>query len=427
MRIAGSAAEIIDDEVRELIRRRGVDPFLDAGRIRSLVREVVLDYEDRAASSSLPPVGDHDQAVRTVLDEVAGFGPLQRYLDDPEIEEIWVNEPGKVFIARRGRSELTTTILSTEALADLVERMLRTSGRRVDLSQPFVDAMMPDGSRLHVVIPDITRAHLAVNIRKFVLQAYHLDELIALGTITQPAARFLEAAVAAGLNVVVSGGTQAGKTTLLNCLCAAIPARERVISVEEVFELRIPLPDVVSMQTRQPNLEGNGAIPLRRLVKEALRMRPSRIIVGEVRQEEALDLLIALNSGLPGMCSIHANSAREAVIKLCTLPLLAGDNIGHAFVVPTVAASVDLIVHIGTDPSGQRRVREIVALSGRTEGDVVETSDIFRSRDGVLVRADGFPPHADRFARIGIELPSVLGPSADEPNSARHTSAGRSW
>ena len=150
---------------------------------------------------------------------------------------MWVNEPGRVFIARHGRSELTTTILSAGELADLVERMLRTSGRRIDMSQPFVDAMMPDGSRLHVVIPDITRRHMAVNIRKFVLSAHSVDELVALGTLTAQAARFLEAAVASGLNILVSGGTQAGKTTLLNCLCAAIPARERVITCEEVFEL----------------------------------------------------------------------------------------------------------------------------------------------------------------------------------------------
>src|SRR5690348_5720521 len=179
--------------------------------------------------------------------------------------------------------------------------MLRSSGRRLDMSTPFVDAMLPDGSRLHVVIPDITRRHMAVNIRKFVLQAHSLDELVQLGTLTAHAARFLEGAVAAGLNVLVSGGTQAGKTTLLNCLFAAIPARERVVTCEEVFELRVPLPDVVSMQTRQPNLDGVGEVRLRRLVKEALRMRPQRIIVGEVRQEECLDLLIALNSGLPGM------------------------------------------------------------------------------------------------------------------------------
>src|SRR5437764_15490470 len=167
-----------------------------------------------------------------------------------------------------------------------------------------------------------------------------------------------------------------GKTTLLNCLAAAIPARERVITAEEVFELKIPLPDVVSMQTRQPNLEGTGEIPLRRLVKEALRMRPSRIIVGEVRQAECLDLLIALNSGLPGMCTIHANSAREAVVKMCTLPLLAGENVTHSFVVPTVAASVDIVVHTMRDASGRRRVREIVAVPGRVEGDIVETADL---------------------------------------------------
>ncbi|MGI8691562.1 MAG: ATPase, T2SS/T4P/T4SS family, partial [Geodermatophilaceae bacterium] len=190
---ATSAMEIIDSEVRELIRRRGLDPARNPGQIGSLVDEVIADYEDRSLYSSLPPVGDSRFAARTVLDQVAGFGPLQRYLDDPEIEEIWVNEPGKVFIARHGRSELTTTIMTAGQIADLVERMLRTSGRRLDLSTPFVDALMPDGSRLHVVIPDITRRHLALNIRKFVLQAHSLDELVSLGTLTMHAARFLEA------------------------------------------------------------------------------------------------------------------------------------------------------------------------------------------------------------------------------------------
>jgi len=404
-----SAIDLVDGEVRELIRRRGLDPFTDPGPVRVLVRDVVADYSERSLSSALPPIGDPDAAVRDLLDRVAGYGPLQRWLDDPEVEEIWVNEPGRVFIARRGRSELTTTVLRSGQLADLVERMLRTSGRRVDMSTPFVDAMLPDGSRLHVVIPDVTRRHMAINIRKFVLSAHSLDELVALGTLTPQVARFLEASVAAGLNILVSGGTQAGKTTLLNCLCAAIPARERVVTCEEVFELRVPLPDVVAMQTRQPNLEGAGEIPLRRLVKEALRMRPSRLVVGEVRQEECLDLLIALNSGLPGMCTLHANSAREAVVKMCTLPLLAGENIGHAFVVPTVASSVDLVVHVGTDPTGQRRLREVVALPGRTEGSVVETADLFTTRDGRLVRADGYPPHADRYAAAGFDLAALLG------------------
>jgi pilus assembly protein CpaF len=174
----------------------------------------------------------------------------------------------------------------------------------------------------------------------------------------------------------------------------------------------VPLPDVVSMQTRQPNLEGTGEVPLRRLVKEAMRMRPQRLIVGEVRQEECLDLLIALNSGLPGMCTIHANSAREAVAKLCTLPLLAGENVGHSFVVPTVAASVDIVVHTKTDAQGRRRVGEVVAIPGRVEsgGDrgVIEVEDIFVTRAGRLVRADGFPPHADRFEAAGFDLARLL-------------------
>ena len=406
--VAMTATEHIHDEVRELIRRRGIDPVTDHRSTRMLIDEVITHYDERVPISSLPPLLDRASAVRHVFDSLAGFGPLQRFLDDITVEEIWINQPGRVFIARNGRSELTTVVLSSDDVRDLVERMLKPSGRRLDLSSPFVDALLPDGSRLHAVIPDITREHLSLNIRKFVVAANGLEDLVALGTITAHAARFLEASVTAGLNVIVAGGTQAGKTTLLNTLINSIPARERVITCEEVFELRPNLPDVVAMQTRQPNLEGHGEIRLRRLVKEALRMRPSRMIVGEVRQEESLDLLIALNSGLPGMCSVHANSAREAVIKLCTLPLLAGENVTSQFVVPTVASCIDLVVQIGVEPNGSRRVREIVALPGRVEGGVVETEDIFTSVDGKLVRAQGFPPHSDRFEQYGIDLPALL-------------------
>ena len=404
--------DTVEAEVRELVRRRGLDPVQDRGAVRLLVDEVVADYDERTLTSSLPSLPDPRTAARTVYDAVAGFGPLQRHLDDPTVEEIWINEPGRVFVARHGRSELTTTILAENQVRDLVEKMLKSTGRRVDLSTPFVDAMLPDGSRLHVVIPDIVRRHWSVNIRKFVLSAGSLDELVGLGTLTAQAARFLEAAIIAGLNVIVAGGTQAGKTTLLNCLAGAIPGRERVITAEEVFELKLGLPDVVAMQTRQANLEGTGEIQLRRLVKEALRMRPDRIIVGEVRQEECLDLLIALNSGLPGMCSIHANSAREAIVKLCTLPLLAGENVGHAFVVPTVASCVDLVVHTAKDGTGHRRVREIVGVPGRVEGDVVEVADLFVTRGERLVRAQGYPPHPERFAWNGLDLPQLLAQDA---------------
>ncbi len=232
-----SARDLVEAEVRELVRRRSLDPARDLADVRGVVLEVLTDYAERSADGLLPALGDTAAVERAVLDAVAGLGPLQRYLDDPEVEEVWINEPGKVFVARGGRSELTTTILTAEEVAELVERMLKSSGRRVDLSSPFVDAVLDDGSRLHVVIPDVTRRHWAVNVRKFVVRASRLDDLVALGTLTARCAAFLDAAVAAGLNVVVSGGTQAGKTTLLNCLAAAVPPRQRVVSCEEVFEL----------------------------------------------------------------------------------------------------------------------------------------------------------------------------------------------
>lgn len=327
---APDAEAYIGAEVRAIIRDRGLDPTRDLAISRSVIDGVVGDYRARMLTARLPPLGDAEVVARRLFDTLAGLGPLQQYLDDPSVEEIWVNEPTKVFIARGGRNELTTTVLTADLVRDLVERMLKPTGRRIDLSHPFVDATLPDGSRLHVAIPDATRLHWALNIRKFVVRARHVEDLVELGTLPAVAGRFLEAAVVAGLNILVAGATQAGKTTMLNCLSASIPVRERVITCEEVFELQVPLPDVVALQTRQPSLEGTGEITLRALVKEALRMRPSRVIVGEVRQQECLDLLIALNSGLPGMCSIHANSAREAVTKMCTLPLLAGENIGSS-------------------------------------------------------------------------------------------------
>jgi pilus assembly protein CpaF len=407
-RDSAAAVSLVDAEVRSAVRRRGLDPAAHRDEVRRLAEEAVAAYDQRSLAGSLPPLLDGEAVVRSVTDAVAGFGPLQRYLDDPDVEEIWINEPTRVFVARQGRTELTATILDEAQVRDLVERMLRWSGRRLDVSSPFVDAMLPDGSRLHVVIPDVTRVHWAVNIRKHVVRASDLDDLVGLGTLSAPAAAFLRASVAAGLNVLVSGGTQAGKTTMLNCLLAAVPARERVITAEEVFELKAPLPDLVALQTRQAGLEGTGEITLRHLVTEALRMRPNRIVVGEVRREEALDLLLALNSGVPGMGTVHANSAREAITKICTLPLLAGENIGSSFVVPTVAGSVDLVVHVATDADGRRHVREVVAVPGRVEGDVVVLEPVFVRRGDRLVRADGFPPHPERFAAAGIDIRRLL-------------------
>jgi pilus assembly protein CpaF len=404
------ALAFVEDRVRERVRRAGLDPVAEPATVRELIAEVLDDHADEVADLGLAP-GSRDQLVRDVHDAVAGFGPLQRWLDDDSIEEIWINDPGRVFVSRRGRSELTSTILTEQVVRDLVERMLKATGRRVDISTPFVDATLPDGSRLHVVIPDIVRRHWAVNIRKFVAPAQRLDDLVALGTLTEQAARFLEAAVVAGLNVIVAGGTGAGKTTLLTCLLHAVPARERIVTAEEVFELRLRTPDWVAMQTRQSSLEGTGEVRLRRLVKESLRMRPDRLVIGEVRQEEALDLLIALNSGQPGMCTVHANSAREAVTKLCTLPLLAGENVSAGFVTPTVAGCVDLVVHVASEVDGRRRVREIVALPGRVEDGVVEVADVFLAREGRLVRGHGFPPHPDRFAARGYDLAALLADS----------------
>ncbi|RNM14359.1 CpaF family protein [Nocardioides pocheonensis] len=398
----------LDVQVRAAVRRDGVDPQRDVHLVRSIAEQVVRRHDERSLTGAVTPVTDPDGVVGELVARVSGFGALQPYLDDPEVEEIWINDPSRVFVARGGRHELTNTILTKDEVLDLVERMLKQSGRRLDLSSPFVDARLPQGHRLHVVLEGISSDFSAVNIRKFIVRASRLSELVGLGSLTEQAAQFLEAAVLAGLNIVVAGGTQAGKTTMLNCLAAAIPGGDRIVSAEEVRELKVPHPDWVALETRQAGLEGTGEVTLRDLVRESLRMRPTRVIVGEVRSAEALDLLLALNSGLPGMATLHANSAREALVKLCTLPMLAGENISSRFVVPTVAASVDVIVHLGTAADGKRRVNEIVAVPGRVEHDVIETEPLF-VRDGErLVRTQGMPSRLEAFARAGVDVVGLL-------------------
>lgn len=383
---APAHASVLTERVRALVREQRIDPRSQAHAVQDLARTVVAEHDRRSLSGAVVPLAEPDLVVRQIVADVAGFGPLQPLLDDPTIEEIWINEPDRVFAARAGRPELTSIVLTDAQVRELVERMLSSTGRRLDVSRPFVDATLPGGHRLHVVLQGISRGFAAVNIRKYVARAESLHDLIDLGTLDEATAAYLAAQVESGANTLVSGGTQTGKTTMLNCLAAAIPGTQRLVSAEEVFELKCAHPDWVALQTRSAGLEGTGEVTLRDLVKEALRMRPSRLVIGEVRGAECLDLLLALNSGLPAMATIHASSARQALVKACTLPLLAGSNIGAGFVVPTVASCVDLVVHLVIGDDGRRRVREVVRVPGRVEGDVIETETVFSAASGAVDR-----------------------------------------
>ena len=420
--VSGVVNQVVG-QVREHVRAGRLDPVSNARDVHRLVEDLVSDavadvttihfgdvhYDNEDAirvftSDTYPDPHDVDSMLSEIHSVLSGFGVLQPLLEDSSIEEIWINEPNRIFVARSGKHELTNLVLSDSELRILVERMLASSGRRVDLSSPFVDAALPDGSRLHVAIPDITRKHWSINVRKFVMAARTLDELVGVGTLTESAATFLRTCVQAGLNVIVAGATQAGKTTLMNALLNSVQTGERIVTCEEIFELQLDHQDWVALQTRQPSLEGSGEISLRRLIKESLRMRPTRLVVGEVRQDECLDLLVAMNSGMPSMCSIHANSAREAIAKLCLLPMLAGNNVSSEFVTPTVAQVVDVIVHTAMDDTGQRRIREIATVSGRVENMTIEVSDVFGWDGAELVYGGYLPPEMKKLAARGIDL-----------------------
>lgn len=342
-----------------------------------------IGEEDRGLSRNEYNKHVRNQEKKYVINEDGNnlnnspYGALQPLLDNPDIEEIWINSPQRIFIAKRGKSELTNLVLTATQLQGIMDRILMWCGRRIDLAHPFVDARLPDGSRLHITIPQITAEHWAINIRKHLMRGKNLSDLVELGVFDQEILEFLRTSVKQRKNILVSGSTQAGKTTLLNALASEVPIGERIITIEEVFELKPRVPDCVAMQTRTASLDGVGEVSIRKLIKEALRMRPSRLIIGEIREAESLDLLIALNSGIPGMATIHANSARDAIRKLQTLPLLAGENITQDFIAPTVAHAIDLVIHVGVGPEGDRRVLEICEVNGRCENANIEMEKIY--------------------------------------------------
>ncbi|MCS4483982.1 ATPase, T2SS/T4P/T4SS family [Gleimia sp. 6138-11-ORH1] len=363
--------------VRAKVAEMGIDPILENAKLKQLVNQSFIEY----------PLEDAEQQrlqVTQLLAEIGGYGELQFFLNDPAVEEIYINSPAKIFIAKNGKSELTNLIMTAEEVKDLVERMLYHSGRRLDLSVPFVDATLPGGERLHVVIPPVAGKEWSLNIRKHLKINHRLADLVRLQMLPEDAAQMLQNAMHAGKTVLVSGATQSGKTTFLRALAHEIPAKERVLTCEEVFELNLSNHDCVALQTRNANIEGVGAVTLRDLVRECMRMRPERIIVGEVRGAESLDMLLALNAGVPGMSTIHANSATEALRKLTMLPLLASENVSLQFVVPTVATCVDLVVHLKKEANGFRYVQEISQVSGRFENGNVELIPLWRWEAGAL-------------------------------------------
>lgn len=370
---------LVAERVRSRLRAEGIDPSVDPDAVSRIARSEVRRHDDHALARGEALIDDEIACVRDVLAAVSGLGVLQPFLDDAGIEEIWVNGDGHVHVARGGVAERTDLRLTDTTVRDLVERMLQPTGRRVDISQPFVDASLPDGSRLHVAIADVVRGSWAVNIRKFLPRYRTLDALALHGAMPAEIARLLRDAMRSGRSVIVSGATHAGKTTLLGALLASCADTQRIITVEETFELAVDGPDVVALQGRQASLEGTGEITLRRLVKEALRMRPERLVVGEVRDSEALDLVLALNTGVPGAGTVHANSAREALEKLTILPLLAGRNIDRAFIAPALAAAVDLVVQCARNETGERRVQEIIAPTGEVVEGRILTRTVYEA------------------------------------------------
>ena len=396
-----------------------LDPKLDLANqieVRRQIEEIfsrVVDEESLALTRA-----ERLRMLEQITDEIIGLGPLEPLLRDDTVTEIMVNGPRQVYIERNGRLELTNVVFQNDDhVMRIIDRIIAPIGRRIDESSPMVDARLTDGSRVNAIIPPLSLVGPVVTVRKFSASPFTVDDLIRFGTATPEMFDFLRACVEARLNIFMSGGTGSGKTTTLNVLSSFIPNDERIITVEDAAELQLRQEHVVTLESRQPNIEGHGAVPIRELVRNCLRMRPDRIIVGECRGGEALDMLQAMNTGHDGSMSTgHANSPRDMLSRLETMVLMAGVDLPLRAIREQVSAAVDLIVHQSRLKDGSRRIQYITEVQGM-EGDIIVMQDVFLfEQTGVIegkiqgrLRATGIrPKFVEKFEIMGIHLPRGL-------------------
>ncbi|WP_341360806.1 ATPase, T2SS/T4P/T4SS family [Georgenia sp. M64] len=396
------------------------DTNLSESQLHKLVR-TELNHVVEEEKVPLSPE-ERQRLIREVQDDVLGHGPLQRLLDDPSVTEIMVNGPDMVYVEQHGKlTRSDARFASEDHVRRIIERIVSRVGRRIDESSPLVDARLPDGSRVNAIIPPLAFGGSSLTIRKFAKDPFKVDDLISFGTLTPEMAELLHACVEARLNVIVSGGTGTGKTTLLNVLSSFIPEGERIVTIEDAVELQLQQEHVVRLESRPPNIEGKGEVNIRDLVKNSLRMRPDRIVVGEVRGGESLDMLQAMNTGHDGSLStVHANSPRDAIARLETLVLMAGMDLPLRAIREQIASAVDVVVQLTRLRDGTRRVTAITEVQGM-EGQTVTLQDAFLFDYGAGVDPTGRflgrplptgirPRFTDRFTELGITLsPQVFG------------------